>query len=89
MKTQKEIEKKFVTYCETWLKRKRAFRDITATIVEGSNIKMKDLMKQLEIETDEANEVDEKEFRALLDELKKKMRAEEIRKMNKKRKATA
>ena len=41
----------------------RAFRDITATIVEGSNIKMKDLMKQLEIETDEANEVDEKEFR--------------------------
>ena len=49
----------------------------------------KDLMKQLEIETDEANEVDEKEFRALLDELKKKMRAEEIRKMNKKRKATA
>ena len=51
MKTQKEIEKKFVTYCETWLKRKRAFRDITATIVEGSNVKMKDLMKQLEIET--------------------------------------
>ena len=50
---------------------------------------MKDLMKQSEIETDEANEVDEKEFRALLDELKKKMRAEEIRKMNKKRKATA
>ncbi len=89
MKTQKEIEKKFVTYCETWLKRKRAFRDITATIVEGSNVKMKDLMKQLEIETDEANEVDEKEFRSLLDELKKKMRAEEIRKMNKKRKATA
>ena len=39
---------------------------------------MKDLMKQLEIETDEANEVDEKELRALLDELKKKIEAEEI-----------
>ena len=33
-------------------------------------------MKQLEIETDEANGVEEKEFRALLDGLKKKMRAE-------------
>ena len=90
MRAQKELEKKFVTYCETWLKRKRAFRDITATIVEGSNVKEKDLMKQLEIETDEANGVEEKEFRALLDGLKKKMRADEMNKMmNKKRKVTA
>ena len=90
MRVQKELEKKFVTYCETWLKRKRAFRDITATIVEGSNVKEKDLMKQLEIETDEANGVEEKEFRALLDGLKKKMRADEMNKMmNKKRKVTA
>ena len=90
MKTQKETEKKFVTHCETWLKRKRAFRDIAATIVEGSSVKEKDLMKQLEIETDEANGVEEKEFRALLDGLKKKMRADEMNKMmNKKRKLTA
>ena len=90
MKAQKETEKKFVTHCETWLKRKRAFRDIAATIVEGSSVKEKDLMKQLEIETDEANGVEEKEFRALLDGLKKKMRADEMNKMmNKKRKLTA
>ena len=90
MKAQKETEKKFVTHCETWLKRKRAFRDIAATIVEGSSVKEKDLMKQLEIETDEANGVEEKEFRALLDGLKKKMREDEMNKMmNKKRKLTA
>ena len=55
--------------------------------LKGSSLKEKDLMKQLEIETDEANGVEEKEFRALLDGLKKKMRADEMNKMmNKKRK---
>jgi len=85
LKTQKDLEKKLVEYSEIWFKRKRAFKDITLNILDAvPTMKHKDFMNQLEIDTDETYNVDQLEFRKIVDAVKKKAKAEEMNKLKRK-----